>query len=339
MTDFRGPNSGYISDAKQKYRHDVWSAIAPKVKDLFQIDDRAHVLLLPSKGGEEIAVAIEHGIPQERIIAVDENSALIASAPWRKTFPMVKCYGSSLSRAAERIKNDGHVLLAANLDLCNNFSEDLVSEVSGFFNSLKRFDKFIFSITVMKGRENKATNMMLNHIFKSTKNGLKKIEDKRIRALCAIMQDDYNFPLFGLSCVESQGAYIHSKTPMAWCVFSCGFNDNLIKIMEDLHEFCKKYRDITLDFFRKKPTRYYEPECDWPQKEEDKCIEFCITASEKVKEYFDCLESMGVIDETAEMADRFLITQRSEGNLILQVIRSSDFAWWSHGRTTNPRAD
>ena len=327
----RGPVTGYTSDAKHEYREQVWSAIAPKVKDLFGLDSRAHVLMLPSKGGEEIEVAINHGIPEDRIIAVDENPALIATAAWRKHRPLVKCYGSSLSRAAQRIKEDGFVLLAANLDLCNNFSEDLVSEVSGFFGNCVRFDKFCFSVTVMKGRENKATNLMLNHIFKGSSIGLKKVDDKRIRALCAVMEDDGNFPLSKLSCIESQGSYVHSKTPMAWCVFSCGFNDKLKSLRSEIHFLTQQFRDLSRSFELAKPLKFYDQEKPWPEKQEKKCIEICSTAGEKISEYFDCLRAMNVIDDETENADRFFLLESNEANDIMMAITSRDFARWSKG--------
>jgi hypothetical protein len=327
----RGPVTGYTSDAKHEYREQVWSAIAPKVKDLFGLDSRAHVLMLPSKGGEEIEVAISHGIPEDRIIAVDENPALIATAAWRKRRPLVKCYGSSLSRAAQRIKEDGFVLVAANLDLCNNFSEDLVSEFSGFFGNCVRFDKFCFSVTVMKGRENKATNLMLNHIFKGSSIGLKKVDDKRIRALCAVMEDDGNFPLSKLSCIESQGSYVHSKTPMAWCVFSCGFNDKLKSLRSEIHFLTQQFRDLSRSFELAKPLKFYDQEKPWPEKQEKKCIEICSTAGEKISEYIDCLRAMNTIDDSAEYADRFFLFESKDANDILLAIGSRNFASWSKG--------
>jgi hypothetical protein len=328
---YRGPLAGYKSDAKQEYREQVWSAIAPKIKDMFVLDSRAHVLMLPSKGGEEIEVAINHGIPEDRIIAVDENPALIATAAWRKNRPLVKCYGSSLSRAAQRIKEDGFVLIAANLDLCNNFSEDLVSEVSNFFSNGSRFDHFCFSLTVMKGRENKATSLMLNHIFKGSSRGLKKVDDKRIRALCAVMEDNTSFPLSQLSCIESQGSYLHSKTPMAWCVFSCGFNDKLKSIRSEIHFLTEQSRDLSDSFHIARPSKFYTQEKHWPEKEEKNCIKVCLAAGEKITEYFDCLRAMNTIDDSVEEAERFFLLESGEANDILMAITSRNFARWSKG--------
>ncbi len=327
---YRGPALGYASDEKQKYRQEVWGAIANKIMDVLDRDERAHVLMLPSKGGEEIEVAISHGIPEDRIIAVDENPALLASAKWRKSRPLVKCYGSSLSRAAERIKNDGIVLAAANLDLCNNFSEDLVSEISGFFDNCYRFYQFCFSVTVMKGRENKATSLMLNHIFKNSPRGFKKIEDKRIRALCAVMDSSESFPLSQLSCIEAQGNYIHSKTPMAWCVFSCGFNDKLKSIRNEAYLLCKDFSKYYSTFVSLKNINIHELAQSWPEEAEKNCIRISAKIKTKADEYFDCLKEMCVIDDAAEAASRFFLYESTEANDILFTMHKKEFKTWMY---------
>lgn len=327
--DYRGPISGYSSDAKQNYRFKVWSAIAPRIKHHFESRSRSHVLLMPSVGGEEIEVAISCGIPEDRIIAVDENPALIASAKWRKTRPLVKCYGSSLSRAAERIAKDGHVLSAANLDLCNNFSEDLVSEVAGFFSSATRFDEFCFSVTVMKGRENKATNLMLNYIFKNSDRGLKKIDDKRIRALCAVMVEDPSFPLIAPTMIVDQGAYTHSKTPMAWCVFASGFTSNLRLKARTIKEMCDKFHDAELEFYRSKPMRLDGVDKSWPEHAEARCIKEAKEIVRRANDYDKALRDSNFIDETCDDIDRFFLADY--GQHILKTLSDSSFHKWHLG--------
>jgi hypothetical protein len=206
----RAPDSGYESEAKKEYRKEVWDAI---------LKDGVHgkILVLPSKEGYELDhLILDRKIPQSQIIAIDENPALIASAPWRKKYKSVKCYGCKVSEVHKRLK--GVTIGAANLDLCNNFSEELVSEVATFLqNAPLNESDFVFSVTVSKGREQTVTNYLLNYIMDSDRNKRLSVEEKRIACLMKVAIPDGIYPWYAIGTV-AQGKYINNKTPMAWAV-------------------------------------------------------------------------------------------------------------------------
>jgi hypothetical protein len=156
----RSPKGGYDNDEKQKYRIKVWSILYKECKK-YLIDQNAKVLLLPSKEGIEIDVAISFGIRADQIIAIDENPALIAVSSWRKKHPDVIYFGCKVSQVHTKIKKKGWYLAAANLDFCNSFSQELVYEINEFLKHTPRSYDFPFFVTFAKGREGKALLMML----------------------------------------------------------------------------------------------------------------------------------------------------------------------------------
>ena len=152
------PNGGYDFPNKEKYRQDVWRCFAENVNDV----DTAKVGFLPSKEGLEIPVALSFGFREENLYAIDKNAALLATAPWRKTYPNVNIYGSELARAGERMVKDGVFLDAVNLDLCGNLSVPMVSAITGLMGSGVVCDSgIVFSITALKGRETKEMSLIL----------------------------------------------------------------------------------------------------------------------------------------------------------------------------------
>lgn len=212
----RSPKIGYSSEAKEEYRKSVWDAI------ISQVGTGGNFLILPSKDGEEIDHLIERGIPQSRIICIDENPALIASAPWRKKYKSIKAYGVKASGVAARLERAKVKLIsAANLDLCNNFSEELVNEVFGFLSTTPLDPNFCFSITVSKGREQSATNYLMNLLMQENnwkRSDYAKLQEKRIACLMRIVTPQ--LPCHWMFSLVAEGSYIHHKTPMAWSVFS-----------------------------------------------------------------------------------------------------------------------
>ncbi len=159
----RAPKKGYDNEVKQEYRENVWSHMAPKVIPLLNQDENAKVLLLPSKEGLEIDVAIKHGINPNQIIAIDENPALLAHAQWKDKIPKENRFGCKVSKIGEKIKNNGWYLVGANLDFCNNFSYELVDETQSFLDTnCYNSDEFYIAITLMKGRESRALLQMIN---------------------------------------------------------------------------------------------------------------------------------------------------------------------------------
>jgi len=264
----RGPSGGYESDAKEAYRNSIWDSLAPIAIPVFKDHPEAHVLLLPSKNGREIKTAIDHGIPQNRIVAIDENPAIIAVSEWRKKYPDVKFYGCKLSQVGEKLKKDGIVLIAANIDLCNNLSSELIEELSKFRQSILVYDRWAFAVTMAKGRENKGITALLNLL-----NVPATIKDGRLSAvLQASKLVDSN------SFVLDHDSYINNRQPMAWIIIGRfpglkitfpllleklqNNNDRCKKIIECVHWFeeniimkrNKKYNIVNK--FRMKGTHY-----------------------------------------------------------------------------------
>lgn len=160
----RAPKGGYDNESKQEYRENVWSHLAPKVKPLLANNENARVLLLPSKEGLEIDVAIKHGINPKQIIAIDENPALLAHAQWKDKIPKENRFGCKVSKIGKKIDSNGWTLVGANLDFCNTFSEELINEINSFFKYTPIHDRFSFCVTMGKGRESKALYLLLQHI-------------------------------------------------------------------------------------------------------------------------------------------------------------------------------
>lgn len=152
---FRGPASDYLTDEKQKYRDAVWRTFADLVGP--RLLPNAVGLLMPSTSGAEIATALRHGFVEKNLIAVDDNPAIIATAKWRKRYPKVRCYGSEVGRALERIAEDGIAVDVANLDYCGNFSTPTVESVQRVARSTAFQPTAALALTVLRGREDTAT--------------------------------------------------------------------------------------------------------------------------------------------------------------------------------------
>lgn len=225
---YRGPSCGYLSDAKQQYREDIWGVFAERMLDVVLSDKQAYVLLLPSREGLEIDTAIAKGFPAEKIIAIDENPALIASSKWRKKHPDVKFYGCKLSKVGDKLKRDGRFIACANLDLCNNFSDELVSETQSAM-LIPRINGWMWAVTVAKGREGKA----LVHLLKRAGADNKLVDEPRINALIECLGIDDSMLM---ATIEAQGSYINNRVPMAWAIFSeTVYSDVEVKKVSDRH--------------------------------------------------------------------------------------------------------
>ena len=148
----REPENQYQFKEKERYREVVWDAFSKNVKDVAT----AKVLFFPSRHGAEIPIALRHGFKEENLIACDSVAAVIANAEWHRQYPAIKCYGSSLARTIERLKNEGVKLDAANLDLCSNLCSQIFSDLDQLFNSDITNYTFTFALTMLKGRENQS---------------------------------------------------------------------------------------------------------------------------------------------------------------------------------------
>lgn len=204
MTDVRAPTGGYVSDSKAHYREAVWDALAPIAKPFLE-DARAYCLLMPSREGLEIDVAVARGIPPERIVCVDQSAAVIATSLWRKRWPQCRFFASKISEVGEKLRKAGMFIAAANLDLCGNFSDETLAEIDGFLKSADRFNGFGLALTVMKGREGSVTARLLERY------GADHFEEKRIAGVFA------ETCMAGMSwSVRAQGQYRGGKMPVAW---------------------------------------------------------------------------------------------------------------------------
>jgi len=148
----RGPANGYDFAEKQDYREAVWRAFAENVIDV----SSAKVLFFPGRLGLEIPVALRHGFKEENLIACDENAALIATAEWHKQYPRIKCYGSILVRAIERMKADKVRIDAANLDFCSNLCSSFYDNLQCLCDWPVLSDACLLAVTLLKGRESEA---------------------------------------------------------------------------------------------------------------------------------------------------------------------------------------
>lgn len=245
----RGPKTGYNFDAKAEYRENVWKCFSENIADV----KKAIVVFLPSKEGLEIPVALKYGFKEENLIAIDENPALIASAKWRKKYPKIKCYGSKVSRAFQRMSNDGVKINAANLDFCNNISAELIDEIYKTLD-FGYFDKsFLISVTILKGREPKPTNSLLNLILEDSKSyknsGLSKRAIVVYKIINNVLNRFYNYFIFN----EFHSEYKSSTQTIEYTIFKIinkermnekiAFNLDKIRKREDIIELDKKSKE------------------------------------------------------------------------------------------------
>lgn len=240
MKDVRAPKIGYSSEAKKDYRKQVWDSI------LESVGGGGNILILPSKDGEEIDYLISLGFPQSRIVCIDENPALIATAPWRKKYKSIRAYGCKVSQAGARLRKAKITIQAANIDLCNNFSEELVHEVSTFLATAPIDNEFCFSVTVSKGRESSAVNYLMNMLMQSGKwqtSEYNSLSEKRIACLMRIASS--HIPINSIVKIAGEGSYIHHKTPMAWASFLI-INTSESSLIKQMYEKARFERKLHL---------------------------------------------------------------------------------------------
>jgi hypothetical protein len=205
VTNVRAPKGGYDTDVKNEYRVAVWGAIAPRV--IASLDDeRAVCVIMPSREGLEIDVAVSRGIPPEKILCVDQSAAVIATSKWRKRWPQCRFFASKVSAVGEKMKKAGMVAVAANLDLCGNFSDETLFEVDTFLKTAPLSDSACIAVTMMKGREGSVTSRLLDRLGAE-----RAFDEKRLNAL-------FFETSFVLSAWEklTEGAYKANGMPVAY---------------------------------------------------------------------------------------------------------------------------
>lgn len=261
----RGPKNKYNFKEKEKYRQKVWSTFAN-----FLDVETAVVLFLPSKMGYEIPIALSYGFKEENLIAVDDCPAVIATSKWRKEYPKIKFYGNTLSRAAERIKEDGIVIDAANLDLCGNISMPMVDAIQGFVFSGCLSGEVMISLTMLSGRESQAINTLAELYMKSINSNLSKFSkfSKRIQVMCSLIQKSNEFNVK----YEYEGSYLSGKLKMVYGIWSMIHKEQIIFEMEqvldilapEIKNYCKlkqehrDFRSFWNNFDRMNNTMYIQ---------------------------------------------------------------------------------
>lgn len=238
----RGPKKGYDNKSKSEYRNRVWETLSKKCKPVLKQSNNAKVLLLPSKEGIEIDVAINYGIKPEQIIAIDENPAVIAVSKWRKKYPNVNYFGCKVSEVGPKIESNGWILAAANLDFCNQFSEEIINEINSFLNSTPIYESFSFFITMAKGRESSGLCMLLKN-----NNSPGCFMHPRLGVLYQMLIPNNQFKEF-LS-IDFQAQYTSSRMPMIYACFSFKrreINNFLKGQIKELNKSIRRINNIKL---------------------------------------------------------------------------------------------
>lgn len=211
MTKHRQPEDGYTSDAKQEYRESVWFHFHRQLHPS-DISKGEYILLLPGLQCDEIDTAISMGYKPEHLLLVHESSTHVEDcAEWLSKYPSIKFYsGVKVSEIGPKLKEDNAIIVAANLDFCNNFSLELNDEFDSFMSIKNVSSDCLTAVTVMKGRESKVVVRMLEKIKDSKSKDL-SLNEKRLIALLSLSDHGFNR-------VYAEGNYVHSRAPMAWCI-------------------------------------------------------------------------------------------------------------------------
>lgn len=205
----RGPKKGYDFPAKQAYRQAVWKHFAENVPDV----GSAKALFLPGRDGMEIPIALGLGFKEENLIACDENPALIATALWHKQYPLIRCYGSSLERAVERMRVDGVAIDAANLDFCSNLSTPVLVSIRQLLMGGIVNQPCLLAVTVLKGREGAALAAIARLSFHDGRNCI-----DRVGVIQRYIADGYPY----IARLLAKGEYRSQTQSMIWGVLAIG---------------------------------------------------------------------------------------------------------------------
>ena len=226
----RGPVKGYNSREKQAYRKAVWSSMADAIKVAnSSVDGNPYyILMLPGLSTKEIDQATRSGLRKDRIILVHESEEHVnTEAEWRTKYPEIKYYTGLLSSVLDKCKEDKIHFAGANLDFCGNFSSETIDEYSAFcdYYSKNQTDSvpLTVGVTVTKGRETPSMVRMLEKLH--TRNSPVGLNEKRLEVLvrefgCEVKEQDVTYIRKTKTKVDVliEGAYVHNKAPMAYCV-------------------------------------------------------------------------------------------------------------------------
>lgn len=226
----RGPVKGYNSREKQAYRKAVWASMKDAIKIANESADGYpyYILMLPGLSAKEVDTAIRFGLRKDRIILVHESEQHVnTEAEWRTKYPEIKYYTGILSGLFDKFKEDKIKFSGANLDFCGNFSSETIDEYSAFcdYYSKNQSDNIPLTVgvTVTKGRETPSMVRLLEKLH--TRNEPVGLSEKRLEVLvrefgCEIKEHHVSYLGVTKSKINVlvEGAYVHNKAPMAYCV-------------------------------------------------------------------------------------------------------------------------
>lgn len=227
------PKAGYATDAKEAYRKAVWDAILST-----NPDPEGHMLVLPSKEGLEIDHMVQRGIDPARIVGIDMNPAIIASAKWRDQYPDAVKMGVTVGKAWERLRAKGIKVSVANLDMCATVNSNLVQQFTDFVLNAPRCGELTIAVTVAKGREESLIAALLK------KNDCAPIFScPRLNSLIHLA-GIADSPIWRLVPV-AEGSYVSGRHPMAWAVFTlrpwCEYLDPILEATRPIIKLLTKY--------------------------------------------------------------------------------------------------
>lgn len=145
----REPESGYDSfGVKRQYRRDVYAAFRRACPVPMA---EARLLTLPGrKYTREIEAALDSGIREYNIIAVDWNPAIVARL--RRRYSLVEVHGVSLIEAAKRLAKNHDRVELANIDLCGYIGRPLLTSARAVTANVLAATAVV-ALTWMRGRE------------------------------------------------------------------------------------------------------------------------------------------------------------------------------------------
>jgi hypothetical protein len=162
---------------------------------------------MPERYRFELDVVLPHGVPTNRILAVDKSPAIIAT--FSRSLSLLERAGIQragilASRACQKWANAGIVLEAAHFDFCANAEGYYEGSPRQEFESIARsgiIDNARIAVTILKGREGRKTT---------------KEFDRSALLMAAIANG-----LRGRSRItlELATSYQNGPSPMLWTVF------------------------------------------------------------------------------------------------------------------------
>lgn len=148
MKGRKGPRTGYNFGNKKQYRRIIWKAFREFVNNKPQ----KSALLLPSKEGAEIEVALDNGFKQSDLHVIDRNPAIVATL--KRKYPYINTYGVDIEEALFRIPV--HEIVVANFDLCGPVSNELFRVFDAVRRSATLAEHSLIAITTLRGRDSRA---------------------------------------------------------------------------------------------------------------------------------------------------------------------------------------